>query len=106
MWLLKIHSESGWVVGINQNRDQAPFFVNRNAVHDPRPEGICLATPGISPGGCNIIVIPWKTGRGLSRFMPYRCDHRNYLFPVLFQPLDFVYLIDGKRNKEAQSTYC
>lgn len=100
---LMLDSKSLRVVGINYDRNQAPFLIIWNAVHNPCPEGIGSAVPWIGPCSRNVIIVPCKASRSFARLMSYRSNHRNNSSSMLFQPLHFIYLINDERTYKDQS---
>ncbi len=54
---LEIQNKSLWILGINQDRNQAAFCIGWLGVHDPGPKGIGSPAAGIGPRSSEVIVV-------------------------------------------------
>ncbi len=52
---LEIQHKSLWILGINQNWNQAAFRISRSGVHDPGPKGIGSPCARIRPHSGKVI---------------------------------------------------
>ena len=89
-----------WVIGIDQNRDQAPLFIGRARVDAPCPEGVRSPIARIGPGSRDIIVVPRKAPGGFTCFMPNRSNYSGNLSSMTLYPPDLVRLIENERHHQ------